>query len=371
MNRVQALLEDAVSQRIGSGSAAAWGDLSGNKNNEVYAGKTSHFLTADSVGPATIFDLASLTKVLAMTSLYMVFDEQGMLHPEDLLERHLPEEVKAHPHLKGISIGHLLSHTSGLPAHRNIFEELKMEFGPHLPFASIQSRKKSYDQKILAIPREHPIGERVVYSDIGASLLSYLAEKITGMSFDQLVQERVWSSIPACDLHYRPVVQDSLSERLRVQNIGESIAMTEFCPWRGWLQGQVHDDNCWSMGGVAAHAGVFGTLNGVRSWVHALVDGRIVSMQTLQRFTREVLLADGQGARRTLGFDMPALDGSGSTGFYFSPHSVGHLGFTGTSLWIDLDRNRYAVLLTNRVHPSRNDLRIRSLRRAFHAILSP
>jgi CubicO group peptidase (beta-lactamase class C family) len=143
--------------------------------------------------------------------------------------------------------------------------------------------------------------------------------------------------------------------------------MTENCPWRGLLQGEVHDDNAWSRGGVAGHAGLFGRLQDVQHWIEALFSGLWVSRSTLRRFAD--VHVDSSGARRAHGFDVPSIDGSGSTGLSFSMNSIGHLGFTGTSVWMDLDSGDFAVLLSNRVHPKRTDDRIRAVRREFHRII--
>ncbi len=366
---VSALLEQAANIKIGSGSAAAWGKIGQNSFSEVYVGKTGHLPFSDPITPATRFDLASLTKVLAMTSFYMVLFEKGMIELDAPLEKYLPQEVTENPDLRTITIAQLLSHTSGLPAHRPFFEEMKLRFGVNLPFVSIAPRREFFYSLVLASRREAEPGTRVVYSDIGALILSYLAEKMfPGKTFAHLVQERVWNLIPGCSLQFRPVITDALGERRKIEFSGESVAMTEYCPWRGLLQGQVHDDNCWSMGGLAAHAGVFGSLHDVTAWISGLTNGAFVSPSTFARFSKEVM--SPVAARRTLGFDMPALDGSGSTGNSLSMNSIGHLGFTGTSLWLDLNQGAFVVLLTNRVHPTRNDLRIRLLRRAFHALIA-
>ena len=304
-----------------------------------------------------------------MTSFYMVMAERGGVDPESTLGLLLPEESKRNPDLEKITVAQLLSHTSGLPANLPFFEEMRIRFGENLPFVPIALRKEFFYSLVLSSRREAEPGAQVCYSDVGALILGYLAEKLFhGKSFDNLVQEWVWDAIPGCTLHYRPVVTDSSGARHGVALRRESVAMTELCPWRGMLQGQVHDDNCWSMGGIAPHAGVFGTLRGVVAWIHGLVNGKWVSRSTLERFGQEV--SAPVQARRTLGFDMPSLDGSGSTGNFFSMNSIGHLGFTGTSLWLDLDSGSFAVLLTNRVHPSRSDLRIRKLRRAFHSLIA-
>jgi CubicO group peptidase (beta-lactamase class C family) len=360
-------LQQAIQQKIGSGLAAAYGNLAMVSDwVEIYCGKTSHLSNADEVDAPTVFDLASLTKILATTSLYMVMNERSIVDLNATVGSYLVEEAKLTPHLNQMTIASLLSHTSGLPAWKPFYEGMRTEFGSILPFISINNRKERFFKKVFQTPLENSPGEKAVYSDLGFLILGYLAEKIAALPFDQLVEREVWSRIEGCGLHFRPVHADALSERYRISMNHESVAATEVCPWRGLLQGQVHDDNAWSMGGVAGHAGVFGTLNDVKTWIDALLTAKIVSFATLIQFTREVQLNDGSGSRRTLGFDLPSLDGSGSTAYAFSSNSVGHLGFTGTSVWLDLDRAKGAILLANRVHPDRHDLRIRNLRREFH-----
>lgn len=361
-NPVQKLLEEAVDLRIGSGMAASFGklsDLEKNTTHDFYVGKTSHLASADPIQSETYFDLASLTKIIATTTLAMVKRERGLLDLDARLETLLPAECKQNPSLAPITVRSLLSHTSGLPAWKPFYEALKMIIGENLPWASLESRKHKFDSLLYKVPRENQVGEKVVYSDLGFLIL----ERVLSPHFQKEV-ETIWSRIPNSKLHYRPVTCDAETERYRVKQQHLSFAMTELCPWRGLIQAQVHDDNAWSRGGVAGHSGVFGRLSDVKGWTQAVFSLAIVNQTTLHEFTREVSTPDL--ARRTLGFDLPALDGSGSTGFSFSKNSVGHLGFTGTSLWVDLDRGDYAILLTNRVHPDRNDVRIRALRREFH-----
>jgi CubicO group peptidase (beta-lactamase class C family) len=222
-------------------------------------------------------------------------------------------------------------------------------------------------EKLAEVAREAPAGSKIVYSDIGVLRFQAQMESQFG-DWNDWVSGSVWSQMEGSKLHYRPVIRSAAGERFAIQASGESVAMTEVCPWRGLLQGQVHDDNAWSLGGVAAHAGVFGRLNDVVQWVQTLFDQTWVSLKTLQRFTQ--IIEPVPGVRRSIGFDRPSLDGSGSTGFSFGPNTIGHLGYTGTSLWIDLDTGFFAVLLTNRVHPTRTDDRIRSLRKAFHGLIT-
>jgi len=355
MNKVSELLDQAISQKIGSGIAAAWGDLSkSNAAHVFYGGKESHAPNALSIDPHTKFDLASLTKIVATTSLYMRWVDQGKMD--------IREPFPGHHH--DFKFSQLLTHSSGLPAWKAFYETMITRFGGahELAKVSLTERKKYFYEQLFATaaePLQQKPGEKIVYSDIGFLLLSHFAEIISHQHFDQVVQTEVWNRIfPKGEgFQFRPIHH---------RYIAPGIAATEICPWRGWLQGEVHDDNTWSMGGVAGHAGVFGTLTDMLHWMHSLVEGRIASFKTLRQFSQPVL--DTAGTRRALGFDLPPVDGSGSTAKAFSLNTIGHLGFTGTSFWFDLDRGRYAILLTNRVHPSRDDNRIRDLRRQFHGV---
>lgn len=356
-SQIQKLLESALQNRIGSGMAAAWGNIDDASSiQEIYTGMQGRPSIAGRVmglvDAETVFDLASLTKVMATTSVAMVAYERGQFA--------LGEQVDF-----GMTLGQLLSHTSGLPAWKPIYEKLYQRYGNNLPYVSIPERRQLFFQEGLAIPPEAKPREKVVYSDIGFWHLQNLLETRFQFTLDRLAKEWVWDRLEGgSQLHYRPVKMDSAGERFRIQARGEKVMMTELCPWRGLLQGQVHDDNSWSMGGVSGHAGVFGRLKDVVGWVMGLFDESFVSARTLSKFMREV--DEPEGARRAYGFDMVSLDGSGSTASAFGPQTYGHLGFTGTSVWMDLDDGFFAVLLTNRVHPDRHDMRIRQLRQQFH-----
>lgn len=350
MNDVKRLLEQSVNAGIGSGMAAAWGDLNSLEkgyHHSVFVGTESH-QSPIAIDQHSIFDLASLTKILATTSLYMKWEEQGKI---SLLDPYPG---------RSFTFQQLLTHSSGLTWWKPFYESLITRYGDaeKLVTVPIVERKKCLYDLVLQEQPENPPGQKIVYSDLGPLLLSYYAEFINpGKSFDQIVGEEVWDGIQQCGLHFRPI---AMRER------SDGVVATEVCPWRGWLQGEVHDDNCWSMGGVSGHSGVFGSLTDVVTWVRDLTAGKLVSYQTLRKFSQPV--HDLSGNRRAIGFDMPSLDGMGSTAKVFSTSSIGHLGFTGTSIWIDLDQGRFAVLLTNRVHPSRSDNRIRDLRPMFHKV---
>jgi len=355
MKKVHEVLDQALHLKIGSGIAAAWGDLSkGNTAHVYYGGKESHAPNALAIDPHTQFDLASLTKVVATTSLYMRWVDQKKID--------LNQAFPGHHH--DFNFVQLLTHSSGLPAWKPFYESMHTRFGGAYELAKVSiEKKKKYFYELLFSAVSEPLqqkpGAKIVYSDLGFLLLSHFAEIVSHKNFDQVVQTDVWNRIfPKGEgFRFRPIQHRSMTP---------GIAATELCPWRGLLQGEVHDDNTWSMGGVAGHAGVFGTLTDVLKWMHALVEGKIASFSTLRQFSQSVY--DSHGNRRALGFDQPSEDGSGSTANVFSGNSIGHLGFTGTSFWFDLDRGRYAILLTNRVHPSRDDNRIRDLRRLFHGV---
>ena len=356
MNPVKKLINDAVEMQIGSGIAAAWGsldELSSGKFHSSFAGSVSHF-SHEEIDANSIFDLASLTKILATTSLFMRLVEQGKVD----LDSQYPG--------KPFTFKQLLTHSSGLPAWKPFYETMISKFGGagEMVNVSISERKKYFYELVNQVPLENKPGEKIVYSDLGFLLLSQYVETLeSGKYFCDWVKEQVWSGIKDCTLHFRPFV----SRASDPSSLPSGIASTENCPWRGLLQGEVHDDNCWSMGGVSGHAGVFGSLKDVVAWIRALVTGEIVSVATLEKFTK--MTTDTLGSRRAIGFDVPGLDGLGSTADVFSMNgTIGHLGFTGTSLWIDLDEGKFAILLTNRVHPSREDQRIRQLRRVFHQV---
>jgi CubicO group peptidase (beta-lactamase class C family) len=346
--KVQALLECAWRARIGSGIAASFGKIdeirSGVSPNEIYLGTHSHDPGDGLVHRNSFFDLASLTKILLTTLLAMERVERGELALDSRLEDLLPGYSGVHPEAGAVTVRHLLSHTSGLPAWLPFHERLREKFGDDLDRVAVQVRREFFDSLVDGVSPECGPGERVIYSDPGFLLL----ERI--LTSDLRVDaKRLFARVPG----------------LRLGDAADRYAVaTEQCPWRGLLRGRVHDDNAWSRGVLSGHAGLFGRLCDLQLWVEALFSERWVSMMTLRQFTQTV--SDSRGSTRALGFDVPARDGSGSTGFSFSMNSIGHLGFTGTSLWIDLDSGDYAILLTNRVHPTRADDRIRKLRRAFH-----
>ena len=302
--------------------------------------------------PETVFDIASLSKIFATATLCGVLVDRGWLRWDTFLSSILSE----YPYPQ-IQIQHLLSHTAGLPAWKPLWESLWKAFAP-IPIdqVPILDRQREMRRLVVSVAPEVEPGQRVLYSDITFLLLGFALEVITQMSLDKAVEHFVWKPMGVSRAYYRPI-HNSRSQKW------EEVAATEDDPARGGvLQGQVHDDNCWAMGGYGGHAGVFTDARNLFQFVRALMGG-FLSLPTLSALWTPVLLP--MGASRTLGWDMPSGD-LPSAGKLFSRRSVGHLGFTGTSLWVDLDAELAVVLLSNRVHPTRENLKIREFRPQFH-----
>ena len=302
-----------------------------------------------------VFDLASLTKPLATAVAVMNLVYSGRLNLDHTLGSLLePIKVSDKSH---IQIRHLLAHTSGLPAYRPYYKKLTC-----LPTAQ---RKAALRRYLMVEHLACATGEQMIYSDLGFMMLDWVVEQITGIPLDKFLAQTVYGPLRIADLFFPGLAHDQGDVSIPSPYL---FASTECCPWRHRLiEGAVHDDNAYAVGGIAGHAGLFGTAHAVFSLLSFLLseyqggDGLgIVDSHTLQRFWREE-----PGTGRALGFDMVSSSGS-SSGAYFSPTSVGHLGFTGTSFWLDIEKEIIIVLLTNRVHPSRENDKIKQFRPRIH-----
>jgi CubicO group peptidase (beta-lactamase class C family) len=318
--------------------------------------------------PDTIFDLSSLTKPLATAAAFLCLASDGRVRLEDRVTRFFPDfGVHGKTH---VEFRHLLAHCSGLPAWRPYYREIvKMERRGRLNFiGSVGARQFAYEQIHRERP-EYPPMTRAVYSDLGFMLLGELVEELSGLTLDRFCHERLFKPL---DLQATSFI-DLRTLRLRkLEPVAEMIAPTERCPWRKRiLCGEVHDDNAYAMGGVAGHAGLFSSARDVDVLVSrwkACYRGTddFFPPELVRRFwTREGTVAGSTWAH---GWDTPSPEGS-SAGRHFGARSVGHLGFSGTSVWIDLDRDVHVILLTNRVHPSRDNERIREVRPRLHDLV--
>ena len=287
----------------------------------------------------TIFDLASLTKVLATTALVMQQVERGAIGLDDRVAEHV--DGWRGDDRSDVTLRDLLAHCSGLPAYAPLFRE--------------RAGRTPFEQAICEMPLEYPPRATSVYSDLGFILLGFVLERDVPLSarFDALRSQMAVVE----DLQFNP-------PPLWVSR----TAPTEFDGWRGrLLVGEVHDENAAALGGVAGHAGLFGTAAAVGQAARHLLqvlDGRVGAFAagTVREFIAR--RADIPGSSRALGWD--TMLPSSSCGGRMSPRAFGHTGFTGTSLWIDPDRGVYVVLLTNRVHPTRANEAIRQVRPLFH-----
>lgn len=306
----------------------------------------------------TFFDLASLTKPLATTLALLALIDDGLLSLDATLSDLLACAVSAEK--KNITLRQLLSHSSGLVAHCPYYQQLK-----DIPQAS---RKAAMLEMILAEPLMASPGTKAIYSDLGFMLLGWIVEEKSGLQLDRFVRERI----------YQPL---ALEKNLFFRSLdnswatGKVAAATERCPWRHKvLVGEVSDDNCHVLGGVSGQAGLFGDLAAVLTLTTRLLDcwqGRASHPAFAKELLANFLKRDNSVPESSwaLGFDTPSPQGS-SAGRYFHPTSIGHLGFSGTSFWIDPTRDLIVVLLTNRIHPSRENSGIKEFRPRFHDAVS-
>lgn len=298
--------------------------------------------------PETVFDLASLTKPLATTLCIMYLTDRGRIRLNDSMACLFPEwlgTAKA-----GITFRHLLLHTGGLPDWRPYYRLL--------PFGPFCFRKFSMRKMILAEPLLSRPGKTVRYSDLGFMLLEWAVEKRTGVRLDRFLKRIVFD----------PLGLEKLFFIDPAQPVADRFAATEFCPWRRRvMKGEVHDENAFAAGGIAGHAGLFGTAEAIFELLVEIAAAAATDRNRLaiKGDTVRAFLAPDHTSGRSLGFDRPSENGS-SSGRHFSAHTVGHLGFTGTSFWMDLDRDRIVVLLTNRIHPDRRNMDIRIFRPLIH-----
>lgn len=364
IENIRSVIRAAVEERVTPGASVLVARRGAVLLHEGF-GRLTYEEDAAPVTADTIYDLASLTKVVGTTTLAMLLTEAGRLDLSLPVSAYLPEFTAEAPsgeereRRRGVVVADLLAHCSGLPAWIQFY----LEFDPEARGLPVEEARRRVFDRILGAASEYEPRTVTVYSDNGILLLGEILERVAGEPLDSLAQRLIFEPLSMRDTGYRPA-----------PDLLERIAPTEDNPWRKRLvRGEVHDENTVVLGGVAAHAGLFGTTGDLGVFAQMLLNGgamhgvRLLRADTVARFTRR---ADRvPGSSRALGWDTPSRTSSGgpsSAGSYFSAASFGHTGFTGTSIWIDPEREAFAVLLTNRVHPTRENDGIVRLRPAFH-----
>jgi serine-type D-Ala-D-Ala carboxypeptidase len=313
----------------------------------------------------TIFDLASLTKPLATAVAIMLLIRERKLRLDDQLTRIIPMYGVLGKSLT--TFRHLLNHSAGLPAWKAFFEDIiKNEKSGRINFIASRAAKNYVYEQIHREKSVTPPGSQTVYSDLGFIILAEAVEVLTGNTFDRFCQERIFKPLGLRSTGFVDLTQ--LRTR-RLQPVEEVIAPTESCPWRKKiLCGEVHDDNAYAMGGVAGHAGLFSSAHEVHAFLVRMSQCLHGKDSFLPQAVMQEFLTRGSSPNDSnfaLGWDTPTA-GKSAAGSFFSPRSVGHLGFTGCSIWWDLEKNCHVVLLTNRVHPSRKNDKIKDFRPHIH-----
>ncbi len=329
-----------------------------------------HEMTCD-----TIFDLASLTKPLVTAAAAALLIQKNQMALEDPVHKFLPGFSGQNK--SQVTLFHLLNHSSGLPAWKAYYEKIAAQDQQETGYIGSNKAKQAIYEMASKEPLLARPGEKSAYSDIGFILLGAIIEKIAQTPLDQYFEQHIRPALTSRDSFFMPLEENPRTSKNHV------FAATENPLWRKELiQGRVHDDNAFAMGGIAGHAGLFAKASDVYSlvllWCDALqedttplFDPKIARLFT----TRQHAPYSPAESSWALGWDTPSrptgADGPGlsSSGHFFSPESFGHLGYTGTSIWVDLKNDLIVIFLSNRVHPNRTNESIRRFRPELHDMI--
>jgi serine-type D-Ala-D-Ala carboxypeptidase len=296
---------------------------------------------AEAATTTSIFDLASLTKVVSTTTMAMILYERGLLDLEMPVAAVVPEFAANDPSRDDVSVHMLLAHSSGLPAYEKLFLRARTRD---------EVLAAAFTTPLVAVP-----GAKAKYSDIGFIVLAVALERIADESLDGFCQREIFGPLGMSHSSFNPPV----SWRSSIPPTADDRTFRNRI-----IQGEVQDENASVLGGVAGHAGLFATAQDVASFAHAILQGGrpIMRPETISLFTRRE--SNPPGTSRALGWDTPSSPSQ--SGKYFSARSFGHLGYTGTSLWIDPERQLSVTLLTNRTWPDCSNKAIKEVRPRFH-----
>jgi CubicO group peptidase (beta-lactamase class C family) len=353
---VAKILRDAVEAHAFPAACIEVGGHDGARWNAAFGGLTFDPY-APPATPDTIFDLASLTKVIATATLAMRAADAGRIALNDPLTRWLPDWRGGDR--DQVTIRHLLTHSAGLTAY--------------LPFYRDLTGRPEFQHAICRLPLEYPPDSQSIYSDLGFMLLAFILEDAASAANRSSLAPGVFDPSSSFGEQFHRVASFLSPDPLTFnppRTWRKRCAPTEIDHWRGrLLTGEVHDENCWALGGAAGHSGLFGTAAASGAFARAVLrtirgEPILAQSDTMRRF---ITRAPVPNSSRALGWD--TMLPTSSCGTLMSPSSIGHTGFTGTSLWIDWERDLYVVLLTNRVHPNRGNNAIREVRRHVHDLV--
>lgn len=344
LDPVYELLNRAVAAKAFPGYVIAVGFR--NELSIHASGTQTYEAKSPAIAQDTIYDVASLTKPVVTTTLIAMEMEAGRLNLDAPLGTYLGEwdEGPRFEWRRRVTLRHLLTHTSGLPGHVFYYKTLKS--------------KKEIIARAISEPLLCEPGNTVEYSDPGFMLLGEILERIAGRALESLAHERVFAPLGMKDTMYNP----PRALRVRIAPTGEDSPLR-----KRLLRGEAHDDNTFVMGGIAGHAGLFSTAGDLSAFCQLMLNGGIYAHHRLLRRATVGLFTAAQplsSSTRALGWVVPTEPSA--SGRFFSAHSFGHAGFTGTSIWCDPEKELFVVLLTNRVHPSRANEQIQQVRPALH-----
>ncbi|MBI4211339.1 MAG: beta-lactamase family protein [Deltaproteobacteria bacterium] len=336
---------------------------------ELLVAKDGNLLFHEWAGGAregSIFDIASLTKPVCTATLTLMLIAEGIIKPTDTISQWL-SGAKLPVH-REITVQHLLHHTSGLPAWQPYYRELP------LSMIGTEEGKNVILQEIFHELPEGKLGE-TVYSDLGYILLGKILEEAGDASLDQLFTTRISRPLNLKDTFFRPMIGEvPKNNEFGKKERHRRFAPTQDCPWRHRIvKGEVDDQNAFALGGIAGHAGLFSIGEDLHTFLIEFVKcshgtGNLIPGKTMQAFFDFSKVPEYRVGEIFLGgWNLPSLQNSAS-GHHFSRRSMGHLAFTGCSIWIDLEKNAWIILLSNRVHPSNMNEKIKAFRPQIHDI---
>jgi CubicO group peptidase (beta-lactamase class C family) len=313
----------------------------------------------------TLFDIASLTKPVAAGTACMLLVQRGLLKIEDPVHKIVPEFGNGEK--EKVKIFHLLTHSSGFRAWRPLYKEVSPEAEKRPDSVGDDETRKKIYELVHREPLSYSTATQSLYSDLNFILLGEIVERLTGMRLDQFFDKETSPKFKLAETFYLPWREKISKTRLQ----GKIVAATEDCPWRKEiLMGVVEDENAYALGGVSGHAGLFSTVSDLYRFLEVLLaadsgDASILPPKLVRLFLDRN--SEVPKSSWALGWDTPSAPSS--SGQFFPSRSFGHLGYSGTSIWADRDKKLVVILLTNRVHPTRKNDKIKKFRPEIHDLI--